>query len=128
MTIRIEVGCYAQNSLIQIPKISPLFGKFAPIYFGLGYFFDFFYFFGLVSLSLHFPLIFLYFPYLSFIFHRFFLVFLIFTLFCLHFPHFPLVFPSSFHWLFCFSIGFASFRHNFIGLIAFSLFLCVFLR
>ena len=49
-------------------------------------------FFGLVSFSLRFPLVFLHFPYLSFVFHRFSLVFLVSHWFLLRFPHFSVVF------------------------------------
>ena len=94
---------------------------------------------GLASFSLRFPLVFLHFPYLSFVFHRFSLFFIGFPLVLLQFPHFSVVFhrfslvflgfPCFFHCFACISSlfhCFASFRCVFIGLIAFSSFLCVF--
>ena len=110
---------------------------------GLDFFGEFFLFSGLASFSLRFPLVFLHFPYLSFVFHRFSLFFIGFPLVLLQFPHFSVVFHrfSSvflgfpwfslfFHCFACISSlfhCFASFRYVFIGLIAFSSFLCVFL-
>ena len=120
------------------PRIMNWKFKRAWIFSGIFFvFWDFFLFSGLASFSLRFPLVFLHFPYFcplfsidfpcfSLVFHWFYFNFLIFPLFSIGFPWFSLFFhcfaciSSLFH---CF----ASFRYVFIGLIAFSSFLCVFL-